>query len=339
MLRHGALRWATLLLGIAAIAWPAAAGETPKKDDGKAKAGEEPGKKGEEPKKKGTEATPENMVAKVDDVVITRDDLSLAQRQLRAISPQAPLPNNQQLVEQLIERFLWQRYFDKQGLRASGPEVQRAIQQLDAELRQRGSSYQRWIAALGLTAEEHASLISFDLAGARLRERLRGEMQEEEIKKEFDAHPEWYDGSRIRVSQIFVETADILYDPDKLKKAKDRIEKIYEELKSGKDFDKLARDYSEGRTSQLGGDRGWFTRKGSEEDEPLMAAAWNLKVGEFTKPIQGARGLHILKVTDREPARFTPFGARPNVIAELIRRRVAIILDELKAKATIVRNI
>lgn len=336
MLGHGVLKWAIVFLGIVALVCPAATGEAPTKENTKEA---EPTKKSKEPERKVAEPPAESIVAKVDDIVITRDDLNLAQRQLRALNPQAPLPNNQQLVEQLIERVLWQRYFEKQGLRASGPEIQRAIQQLDAELRQRGSSYQRWIAALGLTAEEHAALISFDLSSARLRERIRGEMQEEEIKREFDAHPEWYDGSRIRVSQIFINTADILYDPDKLKKAKERIDKIYEELKAGKDFGKLARDYTEDRASEVDGDRGWFTRKGAEEDEPLIAAAWNLKVGEFTKPIQGARGWHILKVTDREPARFTPFGARPNVIAELIRRRIATILDELKAKATIVRNI
>lgn len=331
MMRHHSLTLAALILGIAAIACPAVAGEEPAKEADKPKKGEE--------SKKATEPPPENMVAKVDDIVITRDDLGLAQRQLRAINPQAPIPNNQQLVEQLIERVLWQRYFDRQGLRASGPEVQRAIQQLDMELRQRGTSYQRWIAAMGLTAEEHAGLIAFDISSARLRDRIRGELQEEEIKREFDAHPEWYDGSRIRISQIFINTAEILYDPDKLKKAKERIDKIHEELKAGKDFGKLARDYTEDRASQLDGDRGWFTRKGTDEDEPLIAAAWDLRVGEFTKPIQGARGWHVLKVTDREPARFTPFGARANVIAELTRRRIEQILAELKARANIVRNI
>jgi len=324
---RSAFRWLALVPALVAALGIARAGEAPAKA------------KGAPAKAKAEENLPEDLVAKVDNVVITRADLAQARRQLRAVNPRAPLPNNKQLVERLIDRVLWQRYFEKEGLRASGAEIQRAIQRLDAELRSRGTTYQRWIASRGITAEEHAAMLAFELSSARLRQRLQNDIREEDIKKEFESHPEWYDGSRIRVSQIFIQTSDIQHDPDKLKKAKERIDKIYEELKAGKDFDKLARDYSEGIGSIRGGDRGWFTRKGSEQDEELIAAAWNLKVGEYTKPILGSRGWHILKVTDREPARFTPFGARPNVVKELIRRRAKAILDELKAKANIERRI
>lgn len=323
-----------LFLAIGAAGPWSWAGDAPAKD-------KEPAGKADEPKKaaKEDEGLSEDVVAKVDTVLITRADLTLVRRQILAVNPNAQMPNNKQLVEQLIERVLWSRYFEKEGLRASGADIQRAIQQLDAELRQRGANYQRWIASRGLTAEEHAGMLAFELATARLRERLEGDVKEEDIKKEFEAHPEWYDGSRVRVSQIFIETADIQHDPDKLKKAEERIRKIYDELKAGKDFERMARDYSDGVASMRGGDRGWFTRKGAEEDEILMAAAWELKVGEYTKPIQGSRGWHIIKVTDREPARLTPFGARANVVNELIRRRATAILEELKAKTTIERRI
>ena len=118
---------------------------------------------------------------------------------------------------------------------------------------------------------------------------------------------EMFDG---HISQIFVETADIQHDPEKLKKAKDRIDEIYGKLQAGEDFEKLARTYSDRVTSLRGGEEGWFVRKSGDENEPLLKAAWALKVGEFTKAIQGSRGWHIIMVTDREPAYLTPFGAR-----------------------------
>jgi parvulin-like peptidyl-prolyl isomerase len=67
----------------------------------------------------------------------------------------------------------------------------------------------------------------------------------------------------------------------------------------------------------------------------LLAAAWALKVGDFTKPIQGVPGWYILKVNDRRPARFTFFGSRPNVLAELTRRRQEAILAQLRANVTL----
>ena len=298
------------------------------------RAGEEP-EAPKAPKPEATEGVPEDVVAKVDDELISRADLELARRQL-AVNPRAPKPNNSQLLDQLINRKLWERYFDGHGLRASGAEVQRAIQNLDAELRKRNATYARWIAAMGFTAEEHAALIGYDLSMGRLVSSMQKDIPEADIKAEFEAHPEWYDGSRVDVSQIFIETASLGNDAEKLRKAKERIDKCYADVTGGgKDFELIARDYSDGPASNAGGRRGWFERKGPEVDEELMAGAWALKVGEVTKPIQGSQGWHILKVNDREPARFTFFGAKQRVVKELTRRRLTTMLDELKAKAKI----
>ena len=89
--------------------------------------------------------------------------------------------------------------------------------------------------------------------------------------------------------------------------------------------------------SARGGDLGWFERKGPEIDEPLLAAAWELKVGEMAKPMEGSRGWHILKVTDREPARFTFFGAKERVVGQLTRDRLEKLIEQLRAKANIVK--
>jgi len=293
------------------------------------------GEKPEAPKPE-KEGVPADVVAKVDDELISRADLELARRQL-AMNPRAPKPNNSQLLDQLIERKLFQRYFDGHGLRASGAEVQRQIQNMDAELRsKRNTTYVRLIAAMGFTAEEHAALIGYQLSLGRLVSSIQKDIPEADIKTEFDAHPEWYDGSRVDVSQIFVETSSLASDAEKLTKAKERIDKCHADVtEGGKDFELVAKDYSDGPASSAGGHRGWFERKGPEVDDELISAAWALKVGEITKPIKGSQGWHILKVNDREPARFTFFGAKQRVVKELTRRRLTALLDDLKAKAKI----
>jgi parvulin-like peptidyl-prolyl isomerase len=280
---------------------------------------------------------------------------------------------------------VWEPYLEREKLLPNAADVQRAIQQLDAHLRQRGSTYPRWIGAHRLTQEEFLPEIRFELAMRRLADRTLAQLRPEEVKAEFDAHPDWYDGSRIRISEILLDTRDLANDPEKLEKAKQRIEKIHEHLRNGKDFGALASDYSDGALTTRGGDLGWFLRRGEAADEPLgvatwpfegptrrrrglqalrepltreagpiisgietprrvrvegldeplVAAAWGLKAGEFTKPIQSARGWHILKVTDREGPYFTFLGARAIVRNALVRRWTEGLLERLRAAAKI----
>ena len=171
----------------------------------------------------------------------------------------------------------------------------------------------------------------------RLVSDMQEKITEDDVKKEYEAHPEYYDGSRIRIQQIFVDTSNAGNDQKKLEEAKKKAEDVHKKLVEGKDFERLAKDFSEGAASQRGGERGWFRRKGPEVDEPLISAAWTLKIGEFTKPIRGVRGWHVLKVAEREPAYFTFQGCKARIRQELTRERLEAILDKLKAGAKIER--
>jgi len=103
--RSGAVRWVVLVLALVAMGGWTAAGDAPKKGGDTPKAADEP-----KAKEKGKADAPENWVGQVDDVYITRDDLKVAQRQLAALNPKTAPPNYQQLLDQLVERVLWQRY-------------------------------------------------------------------------------------------------------------------------------------------------------------------------------------------------------------------------------------
>lgn len=276
----------------------------------------------------------EDIAAKVDDIFITRIDLEAARRLAALNNPQVTL-NNRQIVDQLITRVLWSRHLEKSNLRPSAADIQQAVARLDAQLRQRGITYENFLNATGIPAEVHLAAVGYDLAMQQLVESIQAKLKPEEIKAEFDAHTDWYDGSRIRLSMIFVDTSGVANDPKELEKRKERVEKVHAQLIAGKDFDLMARDYSDGAASGTGGDRGWFARKGADVDEPLLAATWTLKVGDFTKPMQGPRGWHILKVADRESAYFTFQGAKRTVINELTRRRLDALLEELRAAAKI----
>lgn len=77
-------------------------------------------------------------------------------------------------------------------------------------------------------------------------------------------------------------------------KAKELIAK----LNDGGDFEKLAKENSEGPTGVKGGDLGYFAK--SEMVPEFANAAFEMKIGDMSKePVQTQFGYHIIKVEDK----------------------------------------
>ena len=117
----------------------------------------------------------------------------------------------------------------------------------------------------------------------------------------------------ILVSHIMRFTAQD--DTEKNAKAKITIDSIYERVKAGDDFGKLASDLSEDRGSATkNGELPWF---GSGRMIPeFETAAFALKnIGDISEPIKSAYGWHIIKLLDRKG-----IDTYENLKAELERR-------------------
>lgn len=79
-----------------------------------------------------------------------------------------------------------------------------------------------------------------------------------------------------------------------------KINEVYNKLKNGEDFGKLAGEYSQDPgTSNKGGDLGFFDRR--RMVQPFDSAAFTLKAGEFSSPVKTPYGYHIIKVTEIKP--------------------------------------
>jgi peptidyl-prolyl cis-trans isomerase D len=84
---------------------------------------------------------------------------------------------------------------------------------------------------------------------------------------------------------------------------KEEAMKIYEQIKNGADFGKLALEYSrDPGSAQNGGDLGWFS-KGMMVPE-FENVALNAKVGVVQEPVETQFGYHIIKVTDKSDKKY-----------------------------------
>jgi peptidyl-prolyl cis-trans isomerase C len=93
--------------------------------------------------------------------------------------------------------------------------------------------------------------------------------------------------------------------PEQEKAAREKIEKVYAELKAGKDFGLLAEQYSDDFYKVKGGDLGW-THRGRLE--PVFEkVAFSLPVGKFSEPFRTEYGYNLMKVEGKEPAKQMTF--------------------------------
>lgn len=84
--------------------------------------------------------------------------------------------------------------------------------------------------------------------------------------------------------------------------AYNKIVAIHDRILGGEDFEKVAREVSDDPTAKSnGGNLGYFTAL--QMVYPVEQAAYKLTVGEISKPVRTRFGYHLVKATDRKPAR------------------------------------
>ena len=88
---------------------------------------------------------------------------------------------------------------------------------------------------------------------------------------------------KIRASHILVKTEE-------------EAKKLLEELKNGADFAKLASEHSMCPSGRDGGDLRFFGR--GMMVKPFEDAAFALKKGEVSEPVETQFGWHLIKLTD-----------------------------------------
>lgn len=105
----------------------------------------------------------------------------------------------------------------------------------------------------------------------------------------------------VRASHIMLSAPEDADDMAK-EKALAKIKTLKSRLDAGESFEKLAREYSaDTYSAERGGDLGYFTVFGMVY--PFESAAFNLKIGEVSDPIQTRFGYHLVMKTEERTAR------------------------------------
>ena len=174
------------------------------------------------------------------------------------------------------------------------------------------------------------------LAEAYLTQQLEKRITDESLREQYDAMTKDFEGEKeVNARHILVKTEA-------------EAKKLVEALKDGEDFAKLAAEESTGPSGPNGGSLGWFAKEAMVA--PFAEAAFSLKKGAISAPVQTQFGWHVIKVEDTRTQQPPPFetlapqmrqqasqGAAQAIIAE-VRDGMEIETTEEMPPAFLVRQ-
>ncbi len=138
----------------------------------------------------------------------------------------------------------------------------------------------------------------------------------EEIRQQYDSHPEQYkDPEKVRVQYIFLRAEVGAVPEPERQKVRQRLEELRRQIMQGADFEEMARQHSQSSTANSGG---WLTLAATDDVHPsFIKGVWNLKRHEVSGIIETPTGFQIAKMMERLPALDRKF----EDVVEFARRR------------------
>ncbi|MFN2356157.1 MAG: SurA N-terminal domain-containing protein [Desulfotignum sp.] len=107
---------------------------------------------------------------------------------------------------------------------------------------------------------------------------------------------------KVEASHILIKTDDTA-DDQAVEAAQKQAFRVYERAVAGEDFAELAKQTSQGPSSEDGGYLGTFDKRSMVK--PFADKAFSMKSGEISEPVRTQFGWHVIKVMDRLDAAVT----------------------------------
>lgn len=250
----------------------------------------------------------DNYVVKVGDVNLTKEDV---QAEIAAITPE-DRPKYQgadgtaRLVEELADKEILYLEAKKKGLEKD-VEFQKRLESSEQEAKKMGLKQVK-----GVQPWQRNLLVNYFME----KEMGSGpQVTEKEILDYYNAHK-----YRVRISQIVAR--------DTLSASK-----IFQRLKKGEDFAKVAKEESlDQESAKAGGDLGYFSlSEGRKLDPRLERIIPILKKGDVGGPVTLADGIHIIKATDIKPKDAKFDDVKVIISMKLTMEKKKEAFDKLKA--------
>src|SRR5438876_362810 len=153
-------------------------------------------------------------------------------------------------------------------------------------------------------------------------DRVRATIQlgDEDLRHYYNDHlPDYRVPDRVKVAHILFKTTG--KTPSEVATLEKTARDVLAQVKAGKDFGELAKQYSEDSTAQQGGELGWIVR--GQTVKEFENAAFSMKAGQTSDLINTEYGFHIIKVEDKQTAHLQIFEeVKASIRADLEKQKL-----------------
>ncbi len=212
-------------------------------------------------------------------------------------------------LDAAVNHHLLVQYVTKKGVQVSEKEVDQDIAKLEEELKANGQDLASFMAGNDVTMAD----LRRQGKNILLFQKFIDAVATDKALKDFVLkHPDVYNRTKIRASHIFLRVDPETPDAKKAQikaQVKASLAKIKSDIDAKKiSFKDAANKYSEDQVNaekHVGGDIGYFAH--NQFNKKFETAAFALKPGVVSEPVETDFGFHLILVTDRkegEPVKY-----------------------------------
>ncbi len=304
----------------------------------------------EQETKEAVQAQSTEKVAVVNGTVITQkvfQQETEAAIQRMAMQGQQPDPQKlmeirKDILENMINRELLYQYALKEGFKADPEEIEAQFAELKGQFPDE-EQFKQVIERMKTTEEQLKGQIRQRLVVQKfIEERISKDIEitDKEVKEFYGSNQEMFQQpEQIHARHILIKSEPDATEADKAE-ARKKIGDVQEKVEKGGDFAELAKEHSEGPSSDRGGDLGFFGR--GQMVKAFEDAAFALEAGEVSDVVETQFGYHLIKKEEGKPASTLEYEKVKDRLQDLLKQqkvqeKLAGQIEEIKKDAKIER--
>jgi peptidyl-prolyl cis-trans isomerase C len=286
-----------------------------------------------------------DVVARVNGETISGTELEEAVRTFQVNSGQELTPDNRSQVyrgvlDDLVSMRLLNGELKARKLEVDARELDEAMRELRSRFPNE-ATYRRALAEQKLTAEQLRERTRNTLLVNRLLEQEVGDqiaVSAADVAKFYEENPDRFQQPEaVRLSHILIAVPQGAPE-ERRNAARERAADLARRARTGADFAALAKQHSSDASRQRGGDLGFVVR--GQAQPPFEQAAFALKPGEISDPVETIYGFHVIKAGEKRPAQKVPFGQAAAQVEEYLREqrrqeKARAYVDRLKSSGKV----